>query len=508
METTLLATTTTNQEIYMDNESLEHMKAHSDVDFEHIKEGISKIDNYNGAYGMIGVDLGHTIGYSNCVETPDRNKVFTLKRAGRAIDTTTVFGIRPIETSIITIGLANDVKVDGKNKMFTAFYGPLAPKEPTDPTLSDAEREEAVKFWSKHALTLEKPDGNLDLERINWEVSIEGMSPEELKRLASVMSEYNIKLSLLPKQLTAEIQKVKSAKDLTKEEKMAKAKKSRDNFAKNRLEHYSRVSTDEKVPTFADNDSLIKALTNPNKGEEPYSRIAACIGVIGNKNCPKIDIFIEELYNIDSELKKNEELAKKLINGTDKEREEAFKEYLPETTKMLEEIFEGRENKNIKPFLNIASRYIGFEFERLTDKKIEKESFKGKDKKHNNKQFNNSKQRDNKQRDDKQNNNHQYRAEKPGNAEDKPFEIGTWHTNIPGYIVFDVHDKKNPKKDFALKMPLELFTDQKSAAKLVMLAYKNKELPEGVSKQPIGKGKTTWSMADELNNIKLPDDAR
>ena len=57
-------------------------------------------------------------------------------------------------------------------------------------------------------------------------------------------------------------------------------------------------------------------------------------------------------------------------------------------------------------------------------------------------------------------------------------------------------------------MPLELFTDQKSAAKLVMLAYKNKELPEGVSKQPIDKGKTTWSMADELNNIKLPDDAR
>jgi hypothetical protein len=50
---------------------------------------------------------------------------------------------------------------DGKKEiahpcmLYTAFGGPLAPKEPGDPTLKDSEREESEKFWSQHALVEE-----------------------------------------------------------------------------------------------------------------------------------------------------------------------------------------------------------------------------------------------------------------------------------------------------------------------------------------------------------------
>jgi hypothetical protein len=36
--------------------------------------------------------------------------------------------------------------------LFTAFGGPLTPKEPNDPTLAPDKREESEKFWREHAL--------------------------------------------------------------------------------------------------------------------------------------------------------------------------------------------------------------------------------------------------------------------------------------------------------------------------------------------------------------------
>jgi hypothetical protein len=38
--------------------------------------------------------------------------------------------------------------------LYTAFAGPLSPKEPTDPTLTEEEKEKSEKFWSKHALII------------------------------------------------------------------------------------------------------------------------------------------------------------------------------------------------------------------------------------------------------------------------------------------------------------------------------------------------------------------
>jgi hypothetical protein len=38
--------------------------------------------------------------------------------------------------------------------MYTAFGGPLTPKEPQDPTLESDKREESEAFWSVHALSI------------------------------------------------------------------------------------------------------------------------------------------------------------------------------------------------------------------------------------------------------------------------------------------------------------------------------------------------------------------
>lgn len=39
--------------------------------------------------------------------------------------------------------------------LYTAFGGPLTPKEPTDPTLTEDERAESQTFWAQHALSRE-----------------------------------------------------------------------------------------------------------------------------------------------------------------------------------------------------------------------------------------------------------------------------------------------------------------------------------------------------------------
>lgn len=36
--------------------------------------------------------------------------------------------------------------------LYTAFGGPITPKEPNDPTLADDKREESIAFWAEHAL--------------------------------------------------------------------------------------------------------------------------------------------------------------------------------------------------------------------------------------------------------------------------------------------------------------------------------------------------------------------
>lgn len=41
---------------------------------------------------------------------------------------------------------------EGPDVIYTAFGGPVAPREPGDPTLSDTDRAESEAFWRAHAL--------------------------------------------------------------------------------------------------------------------------------------------------------------------------------------------------------------------------------------------------------------------------------------------------------------------------------------------------------------------
>lgn len=49
--------------------------------------------------------------------------------------------------------------------LWTAFGGPLTPKEPGDPTLEDNKCAESEAFWRQHALATGKPPAAADCER-------------------------------------------------------------------------------------------------------------------------------------------------------------------------------------------------------------------------------------------------------------------------------------------------------------------------------------------------------
>ena len=126
----------------------EHMIAHP-VDEEHLVEAISKVV-LRPPFGFYTVDLGRPVGTSALVETTDRDDIRMECRPGRNAVSRMVYGRSAEPTALLTIGICTDD--DGLETVFTAFYGQLAPKELSDPRLTDAERLEAEAFWATHAL--------------------------------------------------------------------------------------------------------------------------------------------------------------------------------------------------------------------------------------------------------------------------------------------------------------------------------------------------------------------
>lgn len=60
--------------------------------------------------------------------------------------------MRPTRTITVIAGPTDEERCI----LYTAFGGPVAPREPGDPDLVDpADIEESAKFWSEHALSLE-----------------------------------------------------------------------------------------------------------------------------------------------------------------------------------------------------------------------------------------------------------------------------------------------------------------------------------------------------------------
>lgn len=127
----------------------EHMQAHADATNELIAEAIRKV-HYTAPFWMNTVDMGRIIGKNACVEIDATDDTRWVCRPGRNTESHMVFNKEPVDTTEFTVGMCTDK--DGLVTVFTAFPGPKAPKEPTDPSLRDDEREESEKFWSTHAL--------------------------------------------------------------------------------------------------------------------------------------------------------------------------------------------------------------------------------------------------------------------------------------------------------------------------------------------------------------------
>ena len=149
---TFIAKTSNNVDIYMCESTYEHMLAHPDVRMSDIKEAIMKTV-YKAPFQIKAVDLGRICGKDACIEIPAGMKPEMRIRKGRQGKTPVfISGVEAEDTTLLTIGICTDD--DGKNTVFTAFYGQLAPKEPWDQRLSDSERSESEEFWTSHALVV------------------------------------------------------------------------------------------------------------------------------------------------------------------------------------------------------------------------------------------------------------------------------------------------------------------------------------------------------------------
>lgn len=150
-------TTTKNGVVVFLNKDNPHLVAHKE-DFQRpqflyalqraIRSMILETDFFIGDF-----DCKTRTGRTHCVTVTDKDQIIWLKREGRENESKIVLNREPEETTYVTIGICKDQK-DGKMTIFTAWAGPKAEKELTDPKLTEAERPVAEKFWANHALVL------------------------------------------------------------------------------------------------------------------------------------------------------------------------------------------------------------------------------------------------------------------------------------------------------------------------------------------------------------------
>ena len=84
-------------------------------------------------------------------DTPVMEHMVTYERRGEREYPSRLINLPPRQTNIITV-IAGPHENE-KCILYTAFGGPLTPKEPGDSTIkSKAERKGSEKFWAEHAL--------------------------------------------------------------------------------------------------------------------------------------------------------------------------------------------------------------------------------------------------------------------------------------------------------------------------------------------------------------------
>lgn len=157
--TVTLATTQNGVDIAIDPETMEHLKAHSNLDLDNIKEAIGKttleipdVDSF--CKNAVTVDLQRYVGRSGIktIEAGDNDQwLYRLNREGRS-HVIIMDRKRGDKTSKVFLVLGHIP--DKGNYLFTASYGEAAPMEPWDEHLPEEDKEASIEFWNTHAIVV------------------------------------------------------------------------------------------------------------------------------------------------------------------------------------------------------------------------------------------------------------------------------------------------------------------------------------------------------------------
>jgi hypothetical protein len=91
-------------------------------------------------------------------DAPVGDAEVTLKARGNRAGPSRLCARAPREVRTVTvIAGPHDCWEDDPCVLYTAFGGPLAPREPWDESLTPEQRAESEAFWATHALSKEQP---------------------------------------------------------------------------------------------------------------------------------------------------------------------------------------------------------------------------------------------------------------------------------------------------------------------------------------------------------------
>jgi hypothetical protein len=92
---------------------------------------------------------------------------YANRGGGRAWDSRMIHGEHQNTQTVTAISVPH--KETGKPFLITAFGGPLAPKEPGDPTHTPESKKASEQFWSQHALLTGKKEEKTKNESVDYE---------------------------------------------------------------------------------------------------------------------------------------------------------------------------------------------------------------------------------------------------------------------------------------------------------------------------------------------------
>jgi hypothetical protein len=168
------------EEVFVPPES--HYYTHPDT-HDALGQALSKIDSTTllvdkEGIAHIEVETERITGRSICVPITDGDKLVFAKRKPRTWYTRFVVGRKELETSMMTIVLKRQAD---KFELYTAFWGPCARREPSDPSLTPGTPEYEENFWRYRALIFPSDEASM---------TALGIDPKDVKEYLTDGEEY------------------------------------------------------------------------------------------------------------------------------------------------------------------------------------------------------------------------------------------------------------------------------------------------------------------------------